>query len=40
MQNGNLRNELRESCKTSIADEDLLKLVAEVVSNETERTEK
>ena len=40
IRNGNIRNELRESCKTSISDEDLLKLVAEAVSNEAERTEK
>ena len=40
IRNGNLRNDLRESCKTSINDEDLLKLVAEAVSNEAERTEK
>ena len=40
IRNGNIRNELRESCKSFVSDEELLRLVSEAVSNDTERTEK
>ena len=44
MRNSNIRIDLRESCKRQdvslVTDEELLKLVAEAVANEGERTDK
>ena len=42
LRNANIRVDLRERCQNnfSICDEDLLKLVSDVVSNETDRNEK
>ena len=39
MRNANIRNELRECCRSEVEDQELLDLVAEAMSNETERLE-